>query len=72
MDNLIIKSSSTLGDKDFVISDEGVPLIDQWPRRMNMEGENIRVSRAIDSAADPITNEDLRPKPRRLFQGQHS
>lgn len=54
MDNLIIKSSSTLGDKDFVISDEGVPLIDQWPRRINMEDENIQVSRAMDSAADPI------------------
>lgn len=72
MDNLIIKSSSTLGDIDFVISDEGVPLIDQWPRRMNMEDENIQVSRAMDSAADPITSEDLRPKPRRLFQRQHS
>lgn len=59
MDDLIIKSSSPLEDEEIIISDEGVPLIDQWPRRINMKDENIQVSRAMDSAEDPM--EDVKP-----------
>ena len=50
MDDLIIESSSPLEDEEMIISDEDVPLIDQWLRRIIMEDDNIDLSRAMDSA----------------------
>lgn len=57
------ESPSTLEDQEITICDEGLPVIDQWPRRHNMEGESIQVPGARDSAGDWSSTpmEDVQP-----------